>query len=86
MIRGALIGLLHSHVLDTHGSDEGDGKVVTLMSNDISNLESSGKMFHETWAQFSEVVVGTLLLSMQVGWLWPVPFVIIFCESTPPNN
>lgn len=79
MTRGALIGLLHSHALEARGSGEDEGKVVTLMSNDISNLESSGGMFHETWAQFTEVVVGTLLLAMEVGWLWPVPFVIIFC-------
>lgn len=80
MIRGALIGLLHDRALNARGSDEEDGRVVTLLSNDISNVEVSAEMFHGTWGQFSEVVVGTLLLAREVGWLWPVPIVFIFCE------
>lgn len=79
MIRGALIGLLHNHALNRRGSDEANGRVVTLLSNDISNVEKSGEMFHGTWGQFVEVVVGTSLLAHEVGWLWPVPIVFIFC-------
>ncbi|CAN8101311.1 unnamed protein product [Discula destructiva] len=78
MIRGALIGLLHDRALNARGSDEDNGRVVTLLSNDISNVQTSGDMFHGTWGQFSEVVVGTLLLAREVGWLWPVPIVFIF--------
>lgn len=80
MIRGALIGLLHSHALETRGSDEDDGKTVTLMSNDIGNVQNSGEVFHETWGQFVEVVVGTILLATRIGWLWPLPLVLIFCQ------
>lgn len=84
MIRGALIGLLYSHALEARGSDdEENGRVVTLLSNDIGNVEKCGEMFHETWAQALEVAVGTLLLAREVGWLWPVPIVFIFCESVP---
>lgn len=81
MIRGSMISLLHSRALDVRNSEYGDGKVATLVSNDISNIENSAKMFHETWAQFAEVVIGTILLSRQVGWLWPLPLVIIFCTK-----
>lgn len=81
MIRGALVGLLHEHALEARGADDDDGRVVTLMSNDVSNLESSGGMVHETWAHFSEVIIGTYLLSREVGWLWPVPILFIFGES-----
>lgn len=80
MIRGALTGLLCNHILEARGEDEEDGKVVTLISNDISNVENSGEMVHETWGQASEVVLGTFLLARQVGWLWPVPLVFIFCN------
>ncbi|KAI3399955.1 hypothetical protein diail_5111 [Diaporthe ilicicola] len=81
MIRGAMIGLLHSRALEARNGESGDGKVATLVSNDISNIENSARMFHETWAQFAEVVVGTFLLSRQVGWLWLAPLVIIFVCS-----
>lgn len=80
MTRGALTGLLCNHILEARGEDEEDGKVVTLISNDISNVENSGEMVHETWGQASEVVLGTFLLARQVGWLWPVPLVFIFCN------
>lgn len=83
MIRGTLTGLLCSHILEARGDDEEDGKVVTLISNDISNVENSGEMVHETWGQASEVVLGTLLLARQVGWLWPVPLIFIFCNLRP---
>lgn len=83
MIRGALISLLHEHALEARGVDEGEdqGRVVTLMSNDVSNVESAGSMAHEAWAQFVEVLIGTFLLSREVGWLWLVPIVFIFGKS-----
>lgn len=80
MLRGTLIGLLHSHTLQARGNDEDDGKVVSLMSNDISNIENSGETLHETWGQFLEVVVGMILLAREVGWLWPLPLMLILCE------
>ncbi|KAI0003451.1 hypothetical protein F4779DRAFT_98443 [Xylariaceae sp. FL0662B] len=38
-------------------------------------------MFHETWGQMFEVIVGTILLSWEVGWLWPAPLLMILCRS-----
>ncbi|KUI57164.1 Multidrug resistance-associated protein 1 [Cytospora mali] len=81
MIRGAMVSLLHHRVLIARNGESEDGKVVTLISNDMSNVEKSAEMFHETWAQFVEVIVGTMLLAREVGRLWPVPFVLIFCCS-----
>lgn len=80
MTRGTMVSLIHSRALEVRSEVE-DGKVATLVSNDISNMEDSARMFHETWAQFVEVVVGTFLLSRQVGWLWPLPLVLIICKK-----
>lgn len=77
-----MVSLIHSRALDVRSSEtEDDGKVVTLVSNDVSNMEDSARMFHETWAQLVEVVIGTFLLSRQVGWLWPLPLVLIVCKK-----
>lgn len=84
MTRGTMVSLIHSRALENRNSEVDDGKVATLVSNDVSNMEDSARMFHETWAQFVEVVVGTFLLSRQVGWLWPLPLGLIFCERPPP--
>lgn len=80
MIRGAIISLLHNRVLVARDGEGSDGKVATLMSNDVSSIEDSADLFHETWAYFVEVIVGTVLLAGEVGGLWPVPLVFIFCQ------
>ncbi|ROV96362.1 hypothetical protein VPNG_09065 [Cytospora leucostoma] len=81
MIRGAVISLLHDRVLTARDGEGSDGKVVTFMSNDVSSIEDSADLFHETWAYFVEVIVGTVLLAGEVGGLWPVPLVFIFLCS-----
>lgn len=58
-------------------------RVLTLLNTDIDALESIADMVHETWAQALEVAVGFVLLSQEVGWLWPVPLVMIFGEFLP---
>lgn len=80
MIRGTLVGLIHSRSSVAQSRENDEGKAVTLMSNDVNNLEESAAMFHETWAQVLEVMVGMLLLARQVGWVWPLPLFFIFCK------
>ncbi|KAK3394647.1 ABC transporter type 1, transmembrane domain-containing protein [Podospora didyma] len=81
MIRGTLVGLLHEHSLAAPSELYGDGKVLSLATTEVEALETTAVMFHETWAQALEVIVGTYLLARQVGWLWPVPHVIIIVCS-----
>ncbi|KAJ9151860.1 Canalicular multispecific organic anion transporter 2 [Pleurostoma richardsiae] len=78
MIRGALVSLLHGSSLSSRDGESNEGKVITLISNDVTSMEKSAEMFHETWAQLLEVIVGITLLAREVGWLWPLPLLIIF--------
>ncbi|KAH6645218.1 P-loop containing nucleoside triphosphate hydrolase protein [Truncatella angustata] len=78
MIRGAVVGLINNKSLNQQSSNYNDGKAVTLMSTDAENVGGGAQMFHETWAQTIEVVVGTVMLAREVGWVCPVPLVIIF--------
>jgi ATP-binding cassette subfamily C (CFTR/MRP) protein 1 len=80
MARGALIGLIYQRSLHVRNTSYEDGNAVTLMSIDVDNVQGVGEMFHETWAQLLEVVIGTSLLATQIGWLWPIPLIIIMCE------
>jgi ATP-binding cassette, subfamily C (CFTR/MRP), member 1 len=80
MIRGAVVGLINSKSLNQQSSNYDDGRAVTLMSTDAENVGQSAQMFHETWAQVIEVLLGTVMLAREVGWICPVPLVIIFCE------
>ncbi|KAK0618103.1 P-loop containing nucleoside triphosphate hydrolase protein [Bombardia bombarda] len=84
MIRGSLIGLLHERSLVALTDAYGHGKTAALVTTDVSALEDTAEMFHETWAQILEVIIGTALLAKQVGWVWPLPHVITIGELVPP--
>ena len=80
IIRGAVVGLINRKSLEQHFSSYDDAKAVTLMSTDTENVCQSARFFHETWAQVIEVMIGTAMLAMEVGWIAPVPLIIIFCK------
>ncbi|KAI5920739.1 putative ABC transporter [Camillea tinctor] len=83
LTRTALVGLIHHKTMisPVTSHDGNDGKAVTLMSTDVDSLDGIGEMVHETWAQALEVTIGLVLLAREVGWLWPLPIVLIFLCS-----
>jgi ATP-binding cassette subfamily C (CFTR/MRP) protein 1 len=79
MIRTCLVSILHDRVLNTQqnrGSE--NGRVITLVSTDVDSLVTTAEMFHETWAQLVEVVIGMILLTRKVGWISPILLLSIF--------
>lgn len=58
-----------------------DGEAITLMNTDAEGLEGIAELFHETWAQVLEVVVGMTLLAREVGTLWLLLVFLIFRKS-----
>jgi ATP-binding cassette, subfamily C (CFTR/MRP), member 1 len=81
MIRGSLVSLLHHKALVAQSGTYEDGRAITLMTSDVASVETALEMVHEMWGLVVEVIVGVVLLATQVGWLWPLPFAIIFCEQ-----
>jgi ATP-binding cassette subfamily C (CFTR/MRP) protein 1 len=49
-----------------------------LVSTDVDSLVTTAEMFHETWAQLVEVVIGMILLTRKVGWISPILLLSIF--------
>jgi hypothetical protein len=80
MVRGAVVGLINHKSLSQKSGDYDDGRAVTLMSTDADNVTEAAPMFHEAWAQILEVILGLAMLAREVGWVFPVPLVIIFCR------
>lgn len=62
---------------ESHDSSE----AVSLMSFDAEGLDDLPEMIHELWAHILEVVIGIVMLSREVGRIWPLPLVLIFCLS-----
>jgi len=82
MVRGAVVGLINHKSLSQQSGGYDDGRAVTLMSADADNVTEAAPMFHEAWAQILEVILGLTMLAREVGWVFPVPLVIIFCRSS----
>ncbi|KAK2041784.1 P-loop containing nucleoside triphosphate hydrolase protein [Colletotrichum somersetense] len=78
MIRGAVVGLINNKSFSQQSTGHDDGRAVTLMSTDAESVSQAASIFHETWAQVIEVLLGTTMLAREVGWVCLVPYVIIF--------
>jgi len=86
MTRSALVGLIHDKTMKLPSINYDNGEATTLMSTDAEILDGIGEMVHETGAQVIEVLIGTAFLASQVGWIWPLPLFLIYCESTQPPS
>ena len=81
MTRSALVGLIHNKTMRSPSVSYDSGESTTLMSTDADSLDGVAGMIHETWAQVVEVFIGIYLLSVEVGWIWPLPLTLIFSKS-----
>ncbi|TDZ21488.1 ABC transporter atnG [Colletotrichum orbiculare MAFF 240422] len=81
MIRVAVVGLINNKSLNQPSTDYEDAKAVTLMSTDAENVGQSASMFHEAWAHVIEVLLGTVMLARQVGWVCLLPYALILLAS-----
>lgn len=79
-MKSSLVGLIHEKTMNSPSSTYDSGESTTLMSTDADSLDGVAEMFHETWAQIVEVMVGVVLLAGEVGWIWPLPLFLIFCK------
>ncbi|GMF78287.1 unnamed protein product [Aspergillus oryzae] len=77
MTRGALIGLVHARCFRVVKPTIQDGKVLALITADVDNVIGVAEMWHETWAQIIEVMVGTALLVKKIGWFAGIPLIMV---------
>ena len=81
MTKAALVELIYEKTLNAPSTTHKDYSAVTLMSTDVDALEDVSEMFHESWAQVLEVIVGMILLAQQIGWFCIVPLPMIYGKS-----
>ncbi|KAK5626723.1 hypothetical protein RRF57_002438 [Xylaria bambusicola] len=82
MTRTALVGIIYNKTLELPSIAYDTGEATTLMSTDTDGLETIAEMVHEIWAQVLEVLIGIGLLADQIGWIWPLPLFLIYCQYT----
>ncbi|KAE8342743.1 hypothetical protein BDV24DRAFT_173704 [Aspergillus arachidicola] len=80
MTRGALVGLIHARCFRVVKPNMQDGKVLALITADVDNVIGVAEMWHETWAQTIEVMVGTALLVKKIGWFAGIPLIMVIAN------
>lgn len=80
MTRSALVTLIHDKTMRSPSIAYDNGEAITLMSTDAESLDGIAEMAHEVWAYIVEVLIGMTLLASQVGWIWPLLLVLIYCK------
>lgn len=67
---------MYEKTLDLKHQEYSDSTALTLMSNDVDNIEAGIRSFHEVWASPIEVGIALYLLQRQVVWAATIPAVI----------
>ncbi|KAJ5957023.1 hypothetical protein N7501_011302 [Penicillium viridicatum] len=66
-IRGGLVALIFTKVMDLEAPEAKDSAAVTLMSTDVDGVASGLQKIHDIWASVIELGLGVYLLQRQVG-------------------
>lgn len=77
MFRGATVALIYDHTLAISTGAYDESGALTLMSTDVDRIVLCLVDLNECWARAIEVVVGTVLLALQLGWVCIVPIVVV---------
>ncbi len=83
MIRGALISMVFSRILNLQDGVYNESSAVSLMGMDTERICLSIEKVHETWAQLIEVILGSALLGRQLGWVCVLPLLVVACTGDP---
>ncbi|KAK8035547.1 multidrug resistance-associated protein [Apiospora rasikravindrae] len=78
MVRGALVSMIYSKLLETTVNSTDQSAAFTLMTTDVENIvETLWRLVLEPWSCLLQIGIGTYLLSLQVGSICCVPILSI---------
>ncbi|KIX97801.1 uncharacterized protein Z520_06579 [Fonsecaea multimorphosa CBS 102226] len=86
LARGALVALIYSETLSTEQTLGDPSAVLTLMSTDVDRICQSLNMLPDLWSRPLELVVGTTLLALQIGWVSAVPLIVVLLSITADSR
>ena len=85
MIRASLISSIYNKTTEISITALDNSAAVTLMSTDIERIVQGLMIFHELWANFIQIGLGTWLLQRELGLACLAPVVIAVCTRTHSN-
>jgi hypothetical protein len=77
MFRGAAVALIYDHTLAITTGAYDESGALTLMSTDVDRIILSLVDLNECWARAIEVIVGTVLLALHLGWVCVIPILVV---------
>ncbi|KAK8066686.1 hypothetical protein PG997_013433 [Apiospora hydei] len=78
MVRGALVSMIYSKLLQTTANSADQSTAFTLMTTDVENIvETFWRLVLEPWSCLLQIGIGTYLLYLQVGAVCCVPILSI---------
>jgi len=81
MFRGAAIALIYSKTLTLDDGVYDEAAAVTLMSTDVDNITYCLELLNECWSRSIELILGSILLTRELGWVSIIPLVVIGCKE-----
>ncbi|KAJ5266794.1 P-loop containing nucleoside triphosphate hydrolase protein [Penicillium angulare] len=76
--KGSLMSLIHHKSLIS--SNDSNHSAITLIGNDVEDVQRAMQWFHVIWSSIISFGVGLYLLSLQLGWASIVPVILVVSE------
>ncbi|EXJ53578.1 uncharacterized protein A1O5_13145 [Cladophialophora psammophila CBS 110553] len=86
LVRGALVALVYSETVSMEQTFDDPSAVLTLMSTDVDRVCQSLFALPDLWSRPLELVVGTILLALQIGWVSVMPLIVVFLSITADSR
>ncbi|KIW26309.1 uncharacterized protein PV07_09410 [Cladophialophora immunda] len=86
LARGALVALIYSETLSMEQALDDPSAVLTLMSTDVDRICQSLVVLPDLWSRPLELVVGTTLLALQIGWVSAMPLIVVLLSITADSR
>ncbi|TQS33708.1 hypothetical protein Golomagni_05936, partial [Golovinomyces magnicellulatus] len=77
MFRGAAVAIIYRSALQIEDGLYDESAAVTIMSTDVDQIAASLTQVNECWARLIEVIMGTVLLARELGYICTVTIILV---------
>ena len=81
MSRAAIAAMIYGKALQVEHGSYDDSAALTLMTADAASISSSLWVVHDLWSNVTEVIIGLVLLTQQLGWVSLIPLFAVGCST-----
>lgn len=83
--RGALVGIVHDHMLRLEDDSSNAAAALSLLSNEVETATKFPKAIYTLSMNAVQLCIGLYLLAAKLGWICLLPVAMAFGETFPPQ-